>query len=232
MGVFLRLFLLFPLFAWAQSDFANAEKLFRQGKYDQSELLFQNHLKTSPSHLQTIEYLGDLRGLSKDWSGALAYYGKLTKLKPLEADYHYKYGGALGMLAKDSNKFRALGMIGEIRGSFEKAIALDRDHIGARWALIELNLMLPAIAGGSEKKAVAYAEELLKISPVDGWLSKGRISEYFSRYPEAENFYKKAVLVGGSKTTYQKLADLYNNKMKQPEKAKALWTEFNKKNKS
>ena len=43
-------------------------------------------------------------------------------------------------------------MIGEVRDSFEKAIALNPKHIEARWALIELNLQLPGIVGGSESK--------------------------------------------------------------------------------
>jgi hypothetical protein len=42
----------------------------------------------------------------------------------------------------------------------------------------------------------------------------------------------KAIEVGNSKTTYQKLADLYKNKMAQPEKAKKLWATYNEKNKS
>jgi len=219
---FFRILLLFPLVAFSQSDFSNAEKLFRQGNYAQSQTAFENFLKDNPTNLKTIEYLGDLRGISKDWPAAMAYYQKLKKLKPSEADYHYKYGGALGMLAKESNKFRALGMIDGIRESFEKAIELDPKHIEARWALIELYLELPGIVGGSEHKATNYANELLKISPVDGWLANGRISEYFNRFAKAEGYYKKAVEVGGSKISYQKLADLYKNKMNQPEKAKSV----------
>jgi hypothetical protein len=33
--------------------------------------------------------------------------------------------------------------------------------------------------GGSEKKAQRYADELIKLSPVDGYLSKAHIDEYF-----------------------------------------------------
>jgi hypothetical protein len=35
------------------------------------------------------------------------------------------------MKAKDSNKFKALGMIDEVKSSFEKAISLNPKH---RWA--------------------------------------------------------------------------------------------------
>jgi hypothetical protein len=48
------------------------------------------------------------------------------------------------------NKFKALGMIGEIKESFEK-IKLNPAHIDARWALIELYIKLPGIVGGETK---------------------------------------------------------------------------------
>ena len=226
------LLFLFPLFVFSQTDFSNAEKLFVQGNYKQSRILFEKALKSNPNDLKTIEYLGDIQGFEKDWKTAMYYYGKLVKLKPAEANYHYKYGGVMGMLAKESNKFKALGMIGDIRSSFETAISLNPKHIEARWALIELYLQLPGIVGGSESKANRYADELLKLSKIDGYLAKGRIAEYFERYTIAEKYYKLAVETGGSKTSYQKLADLYKNKMNQPEKAKSTLAEFNNKTKS
>lgn len=221
-----------PLFAMSQSDFDKAEKLFVQGSYKQSKPLLESFLKQNASHLKAIEYLGDIEGHNKLWDKAIFYYEKLKKLKPAEANYHYKYGGALGMKAKESNKFKALGMIGEIKTSFEKAITLNPKHIESRWALIELYLQLPAIVGGSESKATRYANELSKLSPVDGCLAKGHIAEYFGRFSEAEKQYKKAVEVGHSKKTYQILANLYKNKMNQPEKAKSVLEDFeNDKNK-
>ena len=228
----LFLLVLFSSAAFAQPGFSAAESLYRQGNYEGAKTQFEQYLKTHPNHLASIEYLGDIEGHQKRWEHAISYYSQLKKLRPSEATYHYKYGGVLGMHAKASNKFKALGMIGDIRKSFEKAIALDPKHIEARWALIELYLQLPGIAGGSESKAQMYAAELLGLSPVDGYLAKGRIAEYFDRFPTAEKYYKLAVATGGSRTTYQKLADLYKNKMNQPDKARATWAEFNEKKKS
>ncbi|AWA28724.1 hypothetical protein HYN48_00705 [Flavobacterium magnum] len=221
-----------PGFLFSQTDFEKAETLFRQQKYAQSQVLFEKVLKASPGHLKTMEYLGDINGIQKNWKSALAYYRKLKQLQPNTADYVYKYGGVLGMIAKESNKFKALGMIGEIRSSFEKAIKLDPKHIDARWALIELYLQLPGIVGGSERKAIAYSDQLMKISPIDGYLAKGHIDEYFERYTIAEQEYRKAIALGSSRVCYQKLADLYKNKMNQPEKARLTLAEYNEKNKS
>ena len=226
----LLLFLLFPLLILGQANFEKGEKLYREGKFDQAQPFFESYLKSNPSHLKTLEYLGDIAGHNKSWDQSISYFKKLKTLKPNEANYYYKYGGVLGMKSLEVNKFKALGMIGEVRSSFEKAIALNPKHIEARWALIELNLKLPAIVGGSESKAIKYSTELRELSPVDGYLSRGHIEEYFKRYNEAELQYKRAVLIGGTKICYQTLADLYKNKMKQPDKANKVLEEYKNKN--
>lgn len=230
MKLLLSVLLLFPMLLFSQS-FEKGEKLFVDGKYNQAQPILENYLKNNPSNLKVIEYLGDISGHQKSWDKAIAYYNKLKTLKPTEANYYYKYGGALGMKSLEVNKFKALGMIGEVRSSFEKAIALNPKHIEARWALIELNLKLPGIVGGSESKAIKYSSELRELSPVDGYLSRGHIEEYFKRYTNAEEQYKRAILIGESKVCYQKLADLYKNKMKQPDKANKVWEDFKNKNK-
>lgn len=215
---------------WSQSNFDKAEKLFKEEKYEQAQPIFEVLLKTDPTNLKIIEYLGDIAGSRKSWEEAIRYYEKLKDLKPTEANYFYKYGGATGMRALEVNKFRALGMIDEIRESFEKAIKLDPGHIDSRWALVELYMKLPRIVGGSEGKAIRYSNELLKLSPIDGYMSRGRIEEYYKRYHSAELQYKKAIAIGGSVRSYQMLADLYKNKMNQPERARITLEDLKKRN--
>ncbi len=227
----LLLFLLSPLLLWSQTNFVKGEKLFKESNFIEAQPLLENYLKSSPNHLKTLEYLGDIASQNKSWNKALNYYKKLKSLKPKEANYYFKYGGALAMKSLGVNKLKALGMVGEIRSSFEKAIELNPKHVEARWALIELNLQLPGIVGGSESDAIRYSSELREISPVDGYLSLGHIDEYFDRYTDAETQYKRAILVGGSKVCYQTLADFYKNKMKQPDKANAVWEEYKNKKK-
>lgn len=125
------------------------------------------------------------------------------------------------MKAKESNKFKALGMIDEIKDSFEKAISLNPKHIESRWALIELYIQLPGIVGGSESKAIQYSNELYNFRLLMV-IVEGHIEEYFKRYESAEKQYKKAIAVSDSKTSYNKLASLYKNKMKEPERAKSV----------
>src|SRR5690554_598715 len=146
------------------------------------------------------------------------YYETLIKAEESNAQYHYKYGGALGMKAMSVNKLRASTYLGDIRREFERAAKLDPKHIDTRWALIEYYLQLPSMMGGSEKKAMDYALELQTISQVDGYLAQGHIAEHSKNYKEAAQFFKKAVAVGGSPHTFDRLIKVYE-KDKQPQKA-------------
>lgn len=210
------------------SDFNRAEILFQQEKYALAKPIFEKILKSEPNNFKAIEYLGDIAGHYKDWDLALNYYEKLKNSNPKDANYQYKYGGALGMKAKEGSKIAALRLVGDVEKAFLTAVQLDAKHVDARWALIEFYLQVPGILGGSEKKAQKYSDELLAISPVDGYLARGYIQEYFSRYLKAEIEYKKAFEIGKSQTTFQKLYNLYTNKLKQTKKAEALKLAFDK----
>jgi tetratricopeptide (TPR) repeat protein len=219
-------FLFMPILIWSQSNFEKAEKLFHSKKYDEAQVLFEGVLKTKPSDVKTIEYLGEIAAVHKSWVKGAEYFKKLKELKPTEADYFYKYGGCLAMRAMEVNKLKAFTMVGDMKEAFEKAIVLNPKHIQARWALIEIYLQLPGMLGGSELKAISYSNELAQFSPVDGYLSRGRIEEYFKRYTLAEKNYIKANEIGKSKITFQKLYNLYLNKLKDPKKAQELKRKF------
>lgn len=211
--------LLIPLFSFSQTNFEKAVKLFNQEKYALAKPLFENELKDSPNHVKIIEHLGDISIHLNNLEKAISYYRMLIKLKPDEANFYYKYGGALGLKSQAGGKWVAIRLIGDMKDSFEKAISLKSNHLEARWALIEYYLQVPGLFGGSEKKAQNYANQLMKFSPVDGYLARGKIDEYFERYKSAEINYLKAIQIGGPKTTYDRLTALYKVKLLQSEKA-------------
>lgn len=211
-----------------QTDFDKAEKLFKLHKYAEAKVLFDNCLKETPKNYKTIEYLGDIAGHQKKWEESIKFYKVLKNDFPKNANYWYKYGGSLGMKAKTVNKFKAVGLIGDIETAFLTASKLDLKHVETRWALVMLYLELPGIIGGSETKSRKYADELMNLSKVDGFMAKGYIDEYFDRYLKAEANYLKAHEIGNSKTTYQKLFDLYSKKMKNTSKAQKLKEQFEK----
>ena len=190
----------------AEKDFKNA----------QNEMV--TFLESNPEDKDAIEILGDAYGHQKKWDEAIEQYKSLTEKEPNNANYQYKYGGALGMKALSISKLKALGIIGDVKQAFLKAAELDSNHIEARWALVELYVSLPGIIGGSNTKALKYANELQNLSKVDGYLAKGYVYEYDDEPELAEKYYRLAIKVGGSVTCYEKLTNFYEGQ-NQPEKA-------------
>jgi len=220
------LLLFFSMTIWSQSSFEKGQILLEQKKYLLAKPLFENLLKENPKDYKVIDCLGEIAFHTQNWDEAIKYASKLKTTFPKNADYWFKYGGALGMKAKSSNKFKALGMIDDIKEAFETSAKLDTKHINVRWALVMLYIELPGIIGGSESKAQKYANELMNLSKVDGYLAKGYIDVYFERYNQAEVNYQKAHEIGHSKTTFEKLYDLYLNKLKNKEKAQKIKNEY------
>lgn len=212
-------FLFFPILIMSQHTIDDVEMLFKQKKFSTAERTINTYLQAHPDDKKARELLGDVYGHQKAWDKAIEVYKVLRDVEPDNANYHYKYGGSLGMKVLSISKIRAVSYIGDIRKAFEKSAELDPSHIDVRWALVEFNISVPAILGGTEKKALKYANQLTHLSKVDGLLSKGYIAEYSDRPDDAERYYKEAIKIGGSVTCYQKLTDFYEKTSKQPEKA-------------
>ncbi|TBN12440.1 tetratricopeptide repeat protein [Hyunsoonleella pacifica] len=224
---YVTLLLLLPIIVFSQESLDEVEQLLEKKNFKKAESTVLTYLETHPEDTKALELLGDTYGHQEKWDLAIDTYEKLVEANPNIANYHYKYGGVLGMKALQ-NKFKAIGFIGDIKSSFLKAAELDKNHIDARWALVELYMQLPGIFGGSKSKSLKYAEELETLSKVDGYLAKGYIYEYDDEPELAEDYYKKAIKEGGSLTCYKKLTTFYENK-NEPQKALKTIEEAQKK---
>ena len=204
----------FPLFLIGQTSLTEAQKLIESKQFYKAEKVLIPFVNNNPDNIQATELLGDAFGYQKKWDEAITQYKLLVEAKPTEANFHYKYGGALGMKALNVTKIRAIGIIGDVKEAFLKAAQLDPNHVDTRWALVELYMQLPGIIGGSKSKSFKYANELEKLSKVDGYLAKGYIYEYDKEPELAEKFYKLAIKEGGSITCYDKLTKFYEKEGK------------------
>ena len=205
-------------FCFSQNSKEKAETFIGKKQFKNAQQEMITFLKSNPDDKQAMELLGDAYGHQKKWDEAIEQYKALTEKEPNNANYQYKYGGALGMKALSISKIKALGIIGDVKQAFLKAAELDPNHIDARWALVELYVSLPGIVGGSNSKALKYANELQNLSKVDGYLAKGYVYEYDNEPELAEKYYRLAIKVGGSVTCYEKLTSFYEGQ-NQPEKA-------------
>jgi len=204
--------------AFSQGLVEKVDTLFQQKKYASAEIVLSSHLSKQPEDKEAMELLGDAYGYQLKWDEAIEVYASLVETYPEDADLQYKLGGSLGLKAQSVSKLKALSYIWDIKDALKAAVRIDPNHIEAHWALIELYMALPGILGGSYEKALLYADDLMGISSVDGYLAKGYIYEYDDEPELAEKNYLKAVEVGGSMVCFNELSEFYQGE-NQPLKA-------------
>lgn len=205
----LLLIIAFPLVAFSQTSFELGKKAFEEGNYQEAISKLERVLESQPSDKLTRDYLGQSYARLERWEKSAEVNKTLVEDYPVNAEYHFRYGGALGLVAKEANSFKALSLLGDVKFHLKKAIELNPKHIEARWALLQIYLELPGIVGGSESTSRKYASQLQSLSLVDGALAFGYIERELENYDKAETHYKKAVELGQSVTTYKELAELY-----------------------
>ncbi len=213
------IFLFFSNILFSQSENYNrGVRFFENKQWSKSKQYFLKEVKNNSANFKAIEYLGDIAAHTKRWDEALGFYKVLVTNFNTNALYNFKYGGVLAYKAQASSKLKALTLVSDIKKYLHRAALLDSTHIETRWALVQLYTSLPRIVGGSESQSKIYANQLLKISKVDGYLALGYVNESNNKPEIAEKFYKKAIAVGKSEYTYKKLSSFYE-KTNQPQKA-------------
>ena len=201
--LFFILFFISAVWITDGQDFYQEGLRFYQNKqYKQAENQFSKNLNKHPGHLPTLEYLGDIAVYYKHWDQAIMFYEKLLEAKYDDGNYHFKYGGAIGLKALHTPKYKALFMIDDIKEHFTKAVTYDTTHIEGHWGLVELYVNLPGIIGGSTDKAYMYADRLHRLSEVDGLLARGYIERKDHNVEEAKKLYIEAARVGMALHTY------------------------------
>jgi tetratricopeptide (TPR) repeat protein len=106
---------------------------------------------------------------------AVEFFEKAVALKPDNADYHYRLANATLQAGIRASMFRAMSMLPRAKAELERAIRLDPNLIAARFALLEVYVSAPAIAGGSEWGALEQATEIRRRDAIDGHRAFARI---------------------------------------------------------
>jgi tetratricopeptide (TPR) repeat protein len=101
---------------------------------------------------------------------------------PNDAEAHYLLGVAYGKLAERSNVFRQASLARRTRAEFEKAVAIDPNHVMARMSLVEYYTLAPNFFGGSIARAQEQAAEIAKRNPASGHRANAFIYGHLKRY--------------------------------------------------
>jgi tetratricopeptide (TPR) repeat protein len=213
---------LWPMLLMAQTQFQKGTTAFDNQNYKQAIIYFLDRLVEEPSDKMARDHLGHSYAKLGNWEKSAEVYKTLVDDYPKDAEYNFRYGGALGLVSKKANPFKAMSLLGDVKFHLKKAILLDPKHIESRWVLLQIYLEIPGILGGSQDTSREYASQLKSISLVDGALAYGYIERDQENFDKAESFYKEAVELGQSETTYKELVELYKRSKQTTKRFEAL----------
>lgn len=209
---FIFIYFLITFSTFSQENIKAIENLIVEKDYEGAKKSLELLISKGEQNFYVVELLGDVYGHLKKWELAQNQYAKLLDYDKRNADYHYKYGGASAMRALKMNKIAVLPLISEIKESFQNAISYNPKHIDARWALLHLYLKLPFVFGGGNQKALHQANEIMKLSTVDGYLALGVVYSHKDEFKLSKQNFMSALHIGHSKVCYLSLSELYEKK--------------------
>lgn len=129
---------------------------------------------------------------SRQFEAAVASFEKCVAQAAGDSRYHHWLGRALGLQAQQAGMFKAMGMIGRIRESLEKAVELNPANLEARQDLTLLYLITPSVAGGSKEKARSQVDAIRRRDPALAAQLEGDLANAEKRLDDARAAYQRA----------------------------------------
>ena len=148
---------------------------FNQGRFTQSAARLESLLQRAPLDAELQYTLGRVRLEQGQVEQSLPPLREAVRLALGNAEYHYRLGVALATHINHVSFFKKMGVTGEIKAAFLRAVEINPDFLDAREALMTYYLSAPGIAGGSEDKAREQAREIKQRDPVRGYLADARL---------------------------------------------------------
>ncbi len=155
----------------ASAQLQQGVTLFEQGRYDEAKKI----LAPLPNDPGAVETLGRIALAEGDDERAIELFEKAVNMRPSSAAYHFRLGQALGAKGQKASLFARMSLAGRLKKEFEKAVALDPNHLNARLGLIDFYVMAPAVMGGGEEKAMQQAADIRKRDATMGHSAYARI---------------------------------------------------------
>lgn len=163
-----------------KSLFAQGNRCFAQGAYDEAIEFYQALVEVSPRHADGLNNLGAALCKLGRYAEAHARFRQAVKINAHYPEAH----GNLGRL------LRLRGQVAEAEAWLRRAIELKPTYSEAR-----TNLGLCLVTSGRIREAEGQFRKVLKHSPRDAaaFFGLGHIAEIEGRFDEAETMFKRAL---------------------------------------
>jgi tetratricopeptide (TPR) repeat protein len=129
----------------------------------------------------------------RDSDQAIAQFEKAVAQKPNSSEAHYYLGVAYSQKAETANMLSQMSLGKKAIDAWARALELDPNSFNARLRLVEFYVSAPAMAGGSEAKAMELAAEAKKRDAFNGHRAYARIYTIQKKYDAATKEMREAV---------------------------------------
>lgn len=179
--------------AAAQTDLEKAAAALKAGDLTAADTALAPLVAATPPDAAALHLLSQVRLAQKRAKDAVEAAEAATKADATRPDYFSQLGVALSQRMGEVGFMQMAMMSGKMRTAFEKAVALDPNHVGGLVGLARFYSNAPEIAGGSLTKAAEYAERVKAIVPFLGESELGRIAEKGENYAQALQHYEASL---------------------------------------
>jgi tetratricopeptide (TPR) repeat protein len=174
----------------AQTDLDQAAAALKAGDLAAAEALVTPLTAAGSTDAGAFHLLSQLRVAQRRAKEAVDAAEQAVKLDAASPDHHSQLGLALSLRMGEVNFMQMAMLSGKMKGAFEKAVALDANHIGGLIGLTRYYASAPEIAGGSTAKAREFALRVQALNAVVGAGELGRIAEREEKFEEALRHYE------------------------------------------
>lgn len=178
--------------ASAQTSADHAAELLKKNDLPAAEALLAPLTGADSKDAAAFFQLGQLRLRQQKANEAVAAFEKATVLDSTRPEYFSQLGIAISMKMQGANFMVQAVTAPKMKKAFEKAVALDPNHIGGLIGLARYYSNAPEIAGGSLEKAAEFATRVQKLNPSLGESELGRIAERGEDFASALGHYEAA----------------------------------------
>lgn len=161
----------------AESELQKADRLLRASQVQLADQILTRILDVDPQNEKALALMGEVRLAERRPVEAVTFADRALQINPSKADYHVLRGQGLGQQAQQRMSLFALPLASASLRSFETAVHLEPGNRKAVAELFNFYFHVPSIGGGSQKKALALAEQTIPLDPSRGHHMKGLILE-------------------------------------------------------
>jgi len=170
----------------------DAQLLIENGHCKRARELAQAALRSNPNDARAAYLMARVQHELGNIDEAVKYAETAVRLDPKTSRYHRELGEAYADQAGKVSFLKQIGFARKIRVEFDAALAIAPKDPDNLFDQVQYYMEAPGIVGGDKKKAVDFANELMKIDAARGYLALAYIASNEKEDAKLEALYQKA----------------------------------------